>query len=47
VLTDTTGATGSNFIVADGDANNSATALGITANGSATTVNVRAQSATG
>jgi flagellar hook-associated protein 2 len=39
VLTDTTGLTASNFIVADGDANNTATALGITANGTATTVN--------
>jgi flagellar hook-associated protein 2 len=39
VLTDTTGATASNFIVANGDANNSATALGIVANVAATTVN--------
>jgi flagellar hook-associated protein 2 len=37
-LSDSTGATASNFIVADGDANNTATALGITANSSATTV---------
>lgn len=37
-LTDTTGATTSNFIVADGDANNSATALGIVANSTATKV---------
>ena len=39
VLTDTTGATLSNLIVVDGDANNSATALGIVANVAATTVN--------
>jgi flagellar hook-associated protein 2 len=39
LLTDTTGATTSNFIVADGDANDSATALGIVFNGAATTVN--------
>ena len=38
-LTDTTGATTSNFIVANGDANNTATALGIVVNSSATTVN--------
>lgn len=38
-LTDTTGETLSNFIVADGDANNTATALGIAANGTATTIN--------
>ncbi|MEX2185843.1 MAG: flagellin hook IN motif-containing protein, partial [Pirellulales bacterium] len=39
LLTDTTGATASNLIVANGDANNSATALGIVANVAATTVN--------
>jgi flagellar hook-associated protein 2 len=39
VLTDTTGAAASNFIVADGDANNSATVLGIAANSEATKVN--------
>jgi flagellar hook-associated protein 2 len=39
VLTDTTGATTSNFTIADGDANDSATALGIAFNGAATTVN--------
>ncbi len=38
-LTDTTGATASNLIVADGDANNSATALGIVANSAAIKVN--------
>ncbi len=38
-LTDTTGATASNLIVADGDAHNSATALGIAANTTATKVN--------
>ena len=38
-LTDTTGATASNFIVADGDANDSATALRITANTTATQIN--------
>jgi flagellar hook-associated protein 2 len=38
-LTDTTGATAGNFIVADGDANNTATALGIVANSTATKVN--------
>ena len=38
-LTDTTGATASNFIVADGDANNTATALGIVVNSAATKVN--------
>ena len=39
VLTDTTGATASNLIVADGDANESATALGIVADVAATSVN--------
>ena len=39
LLTDTTGATASNLIVANGDANNSATALGIVANAAVTTVN--------
>jgi flagellar hook-associated protein 2 len=39
VLTDTTGLTASNFIVANGDATNTATKLGIVANGAATTVN--------
>jgi len=39
VLTDTTGGSTSNFIIANGDANNSATALGIVANTSATKVN--------
>ena len=39
VLTDTTGATASNLIVADGDANETATALGIAANVAATSVN--------
>ena len=39
VLTDTTGATASNLIVADGDANETATALGIVANVAATSVN--------
>ncbi len=39
VLTDTTGATASNFIVADGDGNNTATGLGIAADSTATTVN--------
>ncbi len=39
LLTDTTGATASNFIVADGDANESATALGIVFNGAANEVN--------
>ncbi len=38
-LTDTTGGTASNFIVADGDGNDTATALGITTNGANTTVN--------
>lgn len=38
-LTDTTGNTDSNFIVADGDANDSATALGIVANTTATQIN--------
>jgi flagellar hook-associated protein 2 len=38
-LTDVTGATASNFIVANGDANNSATALGIVANSSSASVN--------
>jgi flagellar hook-associated protein 2 len=38
-LTDTTGATLSNFIVANGDANNSATALGLIANTTVTKVN--------
>lgn len=38
-LTDTTGGTASNFIVADGDSNDTATALGITTNGANTTVN--------
>lgn len=39
VLTDTTGATASNLIVADGDANDTATALGIVANAGVTNVN--------
>jgi flagellar hook-associated protein 2 len=39
VLTDTTGETASNFIVADGDANSTATALGIVSNSSSTKVN--------
>jgi flagellar hook-associated protein 2 len=39
VLTDTTGATLSNFSVANGDANNSATALGIVANTTGTSIN--------
>ena len=39
LLTDTTGATASNLIVANGDANNSATSLGIAANVAAKTVN--------
>lgn len=39
LLTDTTGATASNLIVADGDANNTATALGLVANVDAATVN--------
>ncbi|MCI0493283.1 MAG: flagellar filament capping protein FliD, partial [Planctomycetes bacterium] len=39
LLTDTTGATASNLILADGDANNSATSLGLAANVAATTVN--------
>ena len=38
-LQDTTGATASNLIVADGDSNNSATALGITADSATTIVN--------
>ncbi len=38
-LTDITGATASNFTVTDGDANGSATALGITTDGVNTTVN--------
>ncbi|HEX4415652.1 MAG TPA: flagellar filament capping protein FliD, partial [Lacipirellulaceae bacterium] len=38
-LTDTTGATASNFIVANGDANNTANALGVATNTTATTVN--------
>ncbi len=38
-LKDTTGATAGNFIVANGDANNSATALGIITDSAATTVN--------
>lgn len=38
-LTDTTGATTSNFIVANGDANNTASALGVATNTTATTVN--------
>ncbi len=38
-LTDTTGATTSNFIVANGDSNNTAAALGISTNSSSTTVN--------
>lgn len=38
-LSDTTGATASNLIVANGDANNSATALGLVTNSAATTVN--------
>ncbi len=39
VLTDTTGATASNLIVSDGDANESATALGILVDDSVTNVN--------
>jgi flagellar hook-associated protein 2 len=39
VLTDTTGATASNLIVANGDANNTATALGIVVNAATTSVN--------
>ncbi len=39
VLTDTTGASASNLIVANGDANNTATALGIVINAAATSVN--------
>jgi flagellar hook-associated protein 2 len=39
VLTDTTGATASNLIVADGDANESATALGLVIDDAATSVN--------
>jgi flagellar hook-associated protein 2 len=39
LLTDTTGATTSNLIVADGDANESATALGIVVDDSVTSVN--------
>ncbi len=39
VLTDTTGATASNFIVANGDATDTASLLGIAADGTATTVN--------
>lgn len=39
VLTDTTGGSASNFIVADGDATNSATSLGIAADIAGTTVN--------
>jgi flagellar hook-associated protein 2 len=39
VLTDTTGATASNLIVADGDANETATALGIVANVATTSIN--------
>ena len=39
VLTDTTGATASNLIIADGDSNNTATALRIVANTAATTKN--------
>jgi flagellar hook-associated protein 2 len=38
-LTDTTGGSTSNFIVADGDANSTASALGITTNSSTATVN--------
>ena len=38
-LTDTTGATTSNFIVSNGDANGTATALGIAVNSTATSVN--------
>lgn len=38
-LTDTTGGSASNFVVADGDASDTATALGIAADGSATQVN--------
>jgi flagellar hook-associated protein 2 len=39
VLTDNSGGSASNFIIADGDANESATKLGIVANVAATTVN--------
>jgi flagellar hook-associated protein 2 len=39
VLNDTTGATASNLIVADGDANDTATALGLVINSAATSVN--------
>ncbi len=39
ILTDTTGETASNLVIADGDANESATALGIVANVAATSVN--------
>jgi flagellar hook-associated protein 2 len=39
VLSDITGATAGNFIIADGDANQSATALGIAANVAGTSVN--------
>ncbi len=38
-ITETTGGTASNFIVADGDANNSATELGVVTDSVATTVN--------